>query len=52
MGSHAAADSSHGDSRTYGGTRDEALLNQLEQKLVKQGKVLPGTTPKGKLPKE
>lgn len=50
MAEHAAGDSAHGDSRTYGGSRDEATRNSLEQKLVREGKVLPGTTPKGKIP--
>lgn len=46
---HSAGDSSHGDSRTYGGSKTEATRNALEQKLVREGKVKPGTTPREKL---
>lgn len=50
MTRHSSSDPAHDSSRTYGGSRDEATRNALEQKLVREGKVLPGTTPHGQVP--
>ena len=46
MAKHADADSSHGDSRTYGGNKNQAGRNAMEPKLVREGKVQPDSTPK------
>lgn len=47
MAKHAAGDSSHGDSRTYGGSRNTIDQRRLGESLKAKGAVK-GDVPKGK----